>query len=50
MGWLEIFAILFAIAFIISQYSTVIGLLYWVYKGIEKIGKYIKGLFKNVKR
>jgi len=35
MGLLEIFIILFAIAFVISQFGTAIGLLYWVYAGLN---------------
>ena len=49
MGWIEILAITFAIAFIISQYATAIGLLYWVWLGITKVYKWIKGFFKNEK-
>ena len=47
MGWFEIFAIMFAIAFIIAQYTTAIDLLYWVWLGITKVYKWIKGVFKN---
>lgn len=43
----EILIIIFAIAFVISQYTTVIGLLYWVWLGLKNTYKWIIGRFKK---
>ena len=42
--------IVFAVAFVISQYGTAIGLLYWVWRGIEYIYKWIIYIIRRFKK
>ena len=47
---INILIIIFAVAFVISQYQTAIGLLYWVWKGLETIYKGIIKLIRKFKK